>query len=230
MSESLAAQIVPQHLGIILDGNRRWANARGLATTEGHKEGFKTVQKIADVALARGIKHLTVYAFSTENWSRSKEEVTFLMKFTKQVIKNEIKGMHKKNVRFLWLGSEDKLDESMLDLFKDGEALTKSNTAGTFCFCFNYGGQTEIAEAANKAAQKGTVTVDAIEHHLYGAGVPPIDLLIRTSGEHRISNFMLWRSAYSELFFSDVLWPDYSTDDLDEALAHYASRKRRFGK
>lgn len=221
---------VPAHLGIILDGNRRWAKARGLATAEGHREGFKTLQKIADLALERGIKYLTVYAFSTENWTRSKEEVMFLMKFAKQMLKNEIKDMHKKNVRFVWLGTEDRLDDGMIKLLKDGEDLTKNNTAGTFSFCFNYGGQLEIAEAASAANKAGEpITTESITKHLYGADVPPVDLVIRTSGEHRTSNFMLWRAAYSELYFTDTLWPDFDETNLDEALADFAIRGRRFG-
>jgi undecaprenyl diphosphate synthase len=228
MSESSA--VLPHHIAIILDGNRRWATNRGMPGIEGHRVGFTTLQTIADYALERGIKYFSAYAFSTENWARSNEEVAFLMMFLRKRLKKEIGILHKKGVRFLWLGREEKLDTKLVQQLRDAEELTADNKAGTFSLCFNYGGQVEIADAAAKAAQKGPVTVQTIAENLYGGTVlPPVDLLIRTSGEQRISNFMLWRAAYSELFFTDVLWPDFSTEDLDEALAHYASRQRRFG-
>lgn len=228
MSESSAA--VPHHIGIILDGNRRWASQRGLPGVEGHRAGFDSLQTIADHALEKGVKYLSVYAFSTENWARSHEEVLFLMTFLRRQLKKEISALHKKGVRFLWLGRTDKLDEKLVQELHGAEELTANNQKGTFCLCFNYGGQAEIADAAAKAASKGEVTEQTIAANLYGGtDIPPVDLLIRTSGEQRISNFMLWRAAYSELFFTDVLWPDFSNDDLDEALAHYASRQRRFG-
>jgi undecaprenyl diphosphate synthase len=228
MSESSA--VLPHHIAIILDGNRRWATNRGMPGIEGHRVGFTTLQTIADYALERGIKYFSAYAFSTENWARSNEEVAFLMMFLRKRLKKEIGILHKKGVRFLWLGREEKLDTKLVQQLRDAEELTADNKAGTFSLCFNYGGQAEIADAATKAAQKGPVTVQTIAENLYGgAELPPVDLLIRTSGEQRISNFMLWRAAYSELFFTDVLWPDFSTEDLDEALAHYASRQRRFG-
>ncbi len=228
MSESSAA--VPHHIGIILDGNRRWAAQRGLPGIEGHRVGFDTLITVADHALGRGVQYMSVYAFSTENWTRSHEEVIFLMTFLRKMLKKEVANLHQKGVRFLWLGREEKLDPKLINDLKESEALTAANTKGTFCLCFNYGGQAEIADAAAKAAAEGKVTEESIARNLYGgAEIPPVDLLIRTSGEQRISNFMLWRAAYSELFFTDALWPDYSTDDLDEALAHYASRHRRFG-
>lgn len=223
---------VPRHLGLILDGNRRWAKAHGLPSAEGHRQGFEVFRTIADAALERGIKYLSIYAFSTENWARSHDEVAFLMAFIKQLIKKHIQELHKKGVRFIWLGSIDKLDNKIITMLRDAETLTAKNTGGTFALCFNYGGHQEIADAAKAVQDAGEeMSVGNIERHLYGAGnLPPIDFLIRTSGEHRISNFMLWRAAYSELYFTDVLWPDFTVGELDKALAEYASRQRRFGK
>lgn len=222
---------IPTHVGIILDGNRRWAKKNGLPTSEGHREGFETFNDIANHALERGVQYLTVYAFSTENWSRTKEEVSFLMGFAAQMLKTRLKELHKKGVRFQWLGSRENLAESFLQLLADAENLTKDNTRATLSLCFNYGGQQEIVDAVKAMNAAGEeVTAENIEKHLYGgAQIPPIDLLIRTSGEHRISNFMLWRVAYSELYFADVLWPDFHEKEFDMALDEYATRQRRFG-
>jgi len=222
---------LPQHLGIILDGNRRWAQQNGLPSFEGHREGSETFKDIADYALEKGIKYLSAYVFSTENWARSKDEVGFLMALIKQLIKTQIKDLHKKGVRFMWLGCSDKLDEKMIAMLREAEELTANNTNGTLAFCFNYGGQQEIVDAARAVQARGLpMTAESIEQHLYGGTeLPSVDLLIRTSGEHRISNFMLWRAAYSELYFTDVLWPDFTAQELDKALAEYASRQRRFG-
>lgn len=222
---------VPTHVGIILDGNRRWAKKNGLPTSEGHREGFETFNDIANHALERGVKFLTIYAFSTENWSRTKEEVSFLMGFAAQVLKTRIKELHKKGVRFIWLGSRENLDVSFLQLLADAEELTKDNDKATLSLCFNYGGQQEIIDAVKAAQEAGEeISAESIERHLYGGTqIPPVDFLIRTSGEHRISNFMLWRTAYSELYFTDVLWPDFHEQEFDKALAEYATRQRRFG-
>lgn len=224
-------QEVPTHVGIILDGNRRWAKKNGLPVSEGHREGFETFNDIANHALTKGIKFLTIYAFSTENWSRTKEEVSFLMGFAAKILKTRIKELHKKGVRFVWLGSKENLDVSFLELLADAERLTKDNTVATLALCFNYGGQKEIIDAVHAAQVAGEpITAESIESHLYGgAEIPPVDFLIRTSGEHRISNFMLWRTAYSELYFTDVLWPDFHEKEFDVALSDYATRQRRFG-
>jgi undecaprenyl diphosphate synthase len=229
MSEPIAP--IPNHLGIILDGNRRWAKNNGLPTSEGHREGFETFSDIADYALERGVKYLSIYAFSTENWARSKDEVNFLMGFMKTLIKTRIKELHKKGVRFVWFGTTEKLDEKIIAMFREAEELTAQNTSATLALCFNYGGKQEIVDAVHKIqATGGAVTAESIESNLYGgADIPPVDFLIRTSGEHRISNFMLWRAAYSELYFTDVLWPNFSVQELDKALAEYAQRQRRFG-
>jgi undecaprenyl diphosphate synthase len=222
---------IPTHVGLILDGNRRWAKERGLKPIEGHKKGYDTFRDIADAALKKGIRFLTVFAFSTENWQRANEEVAFLMSFTAKILRTEIKNLHKQNIRFVWLGSEDGLDTKLVKSLRDAETLTAQNDGGTFCYCFNYGGQAEIAEAAESLRTMGTkITVDSLANALYAPEIPPIDFIIRTSGEQRISNFMLWRAAYSELYFTKVYWPDFSVADLDVALADYAARQRRFGQ
>lgn len=222
---------IPKHVGIVLDGNRRWAKQRGLSAQEGHKKGFETFRRIADAGLERGIPYLSVFAFSTENWNRTKDEVTFLMRFIQIVMKQYISELRKKNIRFIWVGSENGLDTKIIKMLRSAEESSKNNTTATFCLCFNYGGQQEIVEAAQKLADSQTsISVDTLSAELYGGvDVPPIDLVIRTSGEKRLSNFMLWRVAYSELYFTDILWPDFTPKDLDNALAEYAARKRRFG-
>ncbi len=220
------------HVGFILDGNRRWAKKNGLSAKEGHKKGFDNFRKIADACLERGVSYLSVFAFSTENWNRSKEEVGFLMGFIQIVIKKYISDLQKKNIRFVWLGSSEGLDDKIVKQLKDAEKASAANSAGTVCLCFNYGGQQEISDAACKlVAEKKPITVESLSEKMYGGkDIPDIDLIIRTSGEQRLSNFMLWRAAYSELYFSGKYWPDFSTIDLDEALTDYENRKRRFGK
>jgi undecaprenyl diphosphate synthase len=220
------------HIGFILDGNRRWATENGLPVKEGHKKGFDNFRKIADACLEWGVSYLSVFAFSTENWNRSKDEVSFLMSFIQLVIKKYISDLQKKNIRFIWLGSSEGLSDKIINQLQAAEEASANNTAGTICLCFNYGGQQEIAEAANKLARANKpITVDSLTDNMYaGKNVPPLDLIIRTSGEQRLSNFMLWRAAYSELYFSAKNWPEFSTIDLDEALKDYENRKRRFGK
>ncbi len=220
------------HVGLILDGNRRWAKENGLSAKEGHKKGFENFRKIADACLERGVSYLSVFAFSTENWNRSKDEVNFLMGFIQVVIKKYIADLKKKNIRFVWLGSGEGLDKKIVKLLRSAEQESINNTAGTICLCFNYGGQQEIADAAAVLAEKKMpITTETLSGEMYGGkDIPAVDLIIRTSGEQRLSNFMLWRAAYSELFFSDKYWPDFSTIDLDEALTDYENRKRRFGK
>lgn len=220
------------HVGFILDGNRRWAQEKGLSAQEGHKKGFDNFRTIADACLERGVSYLSVFAFSTENWNRSKDEVSFLMNFIQLVIKNYISELQKKNIRFVWLGSKDGLDKKIVKLLEKAEIESSNNIAGTICLCFNYGGQQEIVDAAICLQRESKeINVDNLSAAMYGGPeIPPVDLIIRTSGEQRISNFMLWRAAYSELYFSDKYWPDFSTIDLDNALKDYENRKRRFGK
>jgi undecaprenyl diphosphate synthase len=223
-------QIIPNHVGIILDGNRRWAKAKGVPTFEGHLKGAQNIKEIGNLLANRGVKYFSAYTFSTENWSRSKDEVKYLMSLILRFLKNDIKDLHKKDIRFRWLGEENNLSQSVIKASREAEELTKNNKRATINFCFNYGGQNEIVDACNKTikAAKG-LTVESISKNLYAPDVPPIDLVIRTSGEKRLSNFMLWRVAYSELYFTDVLWPDFNELELNKALDNYANRQRRYG-
>ena len=225
---------VPQHLGLILDGNRRWAKDQGKPTYEGHKAGYENLKVIGKAAIKRGVSYVSAYVFSTENWKRTAEEVDYLMKLLLWVAKNEVKELDKENIRFRFLGERNRLSKDIIKAIDAAEDRTKNNTAGTLALCLNYGGQQEIVSAVNKALLeepgKSSVTEDDIEQHLYASDIPPVDLIIRTSGEQRISNFMLWRAAYSELLFVDKHWPAFTEADLDEALEEFAYRQRRFGK
>jgi undecaprenyl diphosphate synthase len=233
MSQSTTASI-PVHLGLILDGNRRWAREQGLPTLDGHKKGYENLKTIAKYAFDQGVQYISAYVFSTENWKRSADEVDYLMKLLIWVSKNEIKELDKHNIRVQFLGEEEGLSAQVIKAMESAEARTKDNTGGTLLLCLNYGGQQEIATAMNKLLVKrpdlNSVTPAMIEEHLYKPGIPSVDLIIRTSGEQRISNFMLWRAAYSELCFVTKHWPAFSEQDLQQALDDYANRHRRFGK
>lgn len=224
---------VPQHIGLILDGNRRWARERNLPTLQGHNKGYDNLRTILDAAIDRGVQYVSAFIFSTENWSRTEEEVGYLMDLALRMVVRDIKEIHKKNIRVVWIGSEDRVSDKLKKAIRDAEELTKDNTAGTLGLCFNYGGQREIIEGVRRLIADGIQPADLTEKvlsgYLYHPEVPPIDLLIRTSGEQRISNFMLWRAAYSELYFSDKYWPDFSVSDLDAAFTEYNQRGRRFG-
>lgn len=224
---------VPEHLGLILDGNRRWAKAQGLPSLEGHKKGYENLKKIVEAAHDRGVKYVSAYVFSTENWNRDKEEVDYLMNLLKWVVKNEVKEMHQKGVRVLWLGSKEHMSARLIKDIEAAEQLTKDNTEGTLALCLNHGGHREVAEAVRRIMTKGTkpeeVNERLIAAHIDSPELPPIDLIVRTSGEQRLSNFMMWRAAYSELIFRDETWPDFSIESLEECLLEYSKRQRRFG-
>ena len=223
---------IPTHLGLILDGNRRWAKAQGLPTLEGHRKGYENLKTIALSAFDNGVKYVSAYVFSTENWNRSSEEVDYLMKLLIWVAKHEVKILDKHNIRMRIIGSRDKLSNQVLKAIDEAEKITKENTGGTLCLCLNYGGQQEIIDAVNKIiTQKNskTTSVADFSKYMYTPDVPPVDLIIRTSGEQRLSNFMLWRAAYSELLFVDKHWPGFNVVDLEEALKEYAKRQRRYG-
>jgi undecaprenyl diphosphate synthase len=224
---------IPLHLGLILDGNRRWAKEQGLPQFEGHKHGYQTLKTIGLAALDRGVAYISAYLFSTENWERSKTEVDYLMKLLLWVFKHEIDEFNKRNIRIRVLGSRERLSKSVLNAIDRAEEITKNNTGGTLALCLNYGGQLEIVDAVKKIVEKGVkkdnITPVTIEQNLYSADIPPIDLIIRTSGEKRLSNFMLWRAAYSELMFVDTYWPAFTERDLDDCFKEYATRQRRFG-
>ena len=222
-------QNLPTHLGFIVDGNRRWAKARNLPTLEGHRKGFKKVEMVAEKMIEHGVKYISFYLFSTENWNRSKEEVDYLMDLVRTQIMSMVQKLKKKDIRCVVLGSTKQVAPDILEKLRDAEETTKNCKRGTIGICFNYGGQQEIAEAAAAAAKEGDITVESIQSHLYHPEVPACDMIIRTSGEQRISNFLLWRAAYSEFLFIPKPFPDMKEADLQNVLDEYTNRHRRFG-
>jgi undecaprenyl diphosphate synthase len=225
---------VPQHLGLILDGNRRWAREHGLPVIEGHRQGVKTLKKVLRSALKHGVRYVSAYVFSTENWQRDRDEVRQLMKLFLWIMKHEVKELDREGIRLRVVGSKLQLGHALAHAIREAEEKTEHNTRGTLLLCLDYGGQQEIVEAVKRIAEAGTkpedITPELIAQNLYAPDVPPLDLVIRTSGEQRISNFMLWESAYSELAFSKANWPDFHEEDLDALFADYGARHRRFGK
>lgn len=220
-----------KHLGIIADGNRRWAKEHGLPKIEGHTEGLKTVETLVAAAAKAGIPYVSFYVFSTENWGREEREVSHIMKLAETRIIKMAEKMAKNNVRLIILGSRDKLSPALVSLGEKARDITANCTGTTVCFCFNYGGEQEIADAANKALEAdGEITPETIRKHLYHPEVPDLDMIVRTSGEERISGFMLWRAAYAELMFIEKYFPEMNGDDIQKILEEYASRSRRFGK
>ena len=225
---------VPKHLGLILDGNRRWAKEKGLPTLEGHQQGAETLKTVALAAFDRGIEYISAFAFSTENWQRTEEEVGYLMKLFMKAVELHLDTFHQAGIRIVILGRREGLSDSVIKAFEKTEAKTKDNTRGTLALCVNYGGQEELVDAYKALLVKGlqpeSITKEIMIEALYHPEVPDVDLLVRTSGEHRTSGFMLYRSEYAELYFTDVLWPDFNEGELDKALNEYTQRKRRFGK
>lgn len=221
---------IPSHIAIIMDGNGRWAERRGLPRTLGHKEGAVALRKIITYAGEIGIKYLTVYAFSTENWRRSKDEVDALMFLFKTYLKNEEKNIMKNNVRFLVSGRKDGVSLPLLKAIKNLEDKSKDNTGLTLNIAFNYGGRAEIIDAVNSILKlkKDHIDEENFSKYLY-SDMPDPELLIRTSGELRISNFLLWQIAYSEIYVTEALWPDFDEKELDKAIESYNGRDRRFG-
>jgi undecaprenyl diphosphate synthase len=233
----LPVSAVPGHVAIVMDGNGRWANRRGLTRIEGHKAGEASLLDVVAGAIQVGVKHLSVYAFSTENWRRSPDEVRFLMGFNREVLHRRRDQLNEWGVRVRWAGRKPRLWASVIKELQFAERLTAGNDVLTLTMCVNYGGRTEIADAAREIAAQaaaGTlrpsaITERTIQRHLYIPDLPDVDLFVRSSGEQRTSNFMLWQSAYSEMVFLDTLWPDFSRTDLWRAVELYASRNRRFG-
>jgi undecaprenyl diphosphate synthase len=218
-----------RHVAIIMDGNGRWAKKRHLPRAIGHQRGVEAVRRLVRAARAMGLEALTLYAFSTENWSRPEEEIEALMGLLKRFILSDLDEFASNNVRLKIIGNYKALSPDIVDLIEGALERTAGNDGTTLAVALNYGAQDEIARAAAKAAAKGDVTPEAIEAELDTAGLPPLDLLIRTSGEIRLSNFLLWQVAYAEMAFIDVLWPDFQPSHLEEALAEFASRERRYG-
>ena len=224
---------MPHHIAIIMDGNGRWATQRGLTRLEGHHAGFKTVHDVVKYLGELKIDYATLYAFSAENWNRPKEEVTGIFRLLNQFIDKETAELHKNNVRIRWLGREEHMSPALLAKMNTAVRLTSGNTGLTLCLALNYGGQQEIVDAAKRiAADKiapESIDEKLFQSYLYTTDMPGVDLLIRTANELRISNFLLWQSAYAEFYFTPVLWPDFNREDLDQALEAYGRRNRRFG-
>lgn len=218
------------HLAIIMDGNGRWAKRQGKERSFGHKEGAKKVREITEYASKMGIKYLSLYAFSTENWNRPKAEVAVLMKLLSSFLKSEVPVLKKNNIRFEVMGDMSKLSSSLQKEIENAKEKTKMCTGMTQIIAINYGAQDEIIRAINKAIkQHSEITKDILESFLDTAGIPPVDLLIRTGGDYRLSNFLLWQSAYAELFFTKTLWPEFSSGELEAIVFEYQNTERRFG-
>ncbi|HEV3473397.1 MAG TPA: polyprenyl diphosphate synthase [Actinomycetota bacterium] len=211
---------IPQHVAIIMDGNGRWAEQRGLPRSKGHEAGERALHQIVLDALDIGIRYLSVYAFSTENWSRPADEVEFLLNYNRDLLRARRDEMRSKGVRMRRIGRRDPVPDEVLAEFDTAEEMTRSGNNMDLLICFNYGGRAELEDAA---------AAGSIPDNLYAPDVPDVDLLIRTSGEYRLSNFMLWQSAYAELYFTETLWPDFDRAELEKALTDYAGRERRFG-
>jgi undecaprenyl diphosphate synthase len=233
----LPAEIVPGHVAIVMDGNGRWANQRGLPRTKGHEAGEAALLDVVAGAIEAGVTHLSAYAFSTENWKRSPDEVRFLMGFNRDVIRRRRDEMNALGVRVRWAGRRPRLWRSVIAELEEAERLTRSNTVCTLTMCVNYGGRAELVDAARSLAEQvaaGTlkprqITEAVLARSLDEPGLPDVDLFWRTSGEQRVSNFMLWQAAYAELVFSDVAWPDVDRRHLWSAVEEYARRTRRYG-
>jgi len=234
---SVQRDLVPEHVAIVMDGNGRWANARGLPRVEGHRAGEAALLDVVAGAIEVGVKHLSVYAFSTENWRRSPEEVKFLMGFNREVLRRRRDQLNEWGVRVRWVGRAPKLWSSVISELREAEEMTKKNDVMTLQMCVNYGGRLELVDAIRDIAEgvasgkinPARISEKTVQAHLYEASLPDVDLFIRSSGEQRTSNFLLWQSAYSEMVFLDTLWPDFSRVQLWRAIEDYARRDRRFG-
>ena len=228
---------VPSHIAIVMDGNGRWANERGLTRIEGHKAGEAALLDVVAGAIEAGVKYLTVYAFSTENWKRSPEEVRFLMGFNREVLRRRRDQLNQWGVRIRWAGRRPRLWVSVIQELKDAEALTAKNSTLTLTMCVNYGSRIEIVDAINALSKDvasgkvkaGSITDKTLQRYLNTNYLPDVDLFLRSSGEQRVSNFLLWQSAYAEFVFMDTPWPDFNRTTLWDAIGHFSGRSRRFG-
>jgi undecaprenyl diphosphate synthase len=229
----MADKVVPRHIGYIVDGNRRWAKKHGLPAYEGHMAGYNALQTVIADTFNAGVKYVSAYVFSTENWKRSKQEVNKFMSLVLRFLTADLHIFEENDIKLVVLGSRENLTEKIQKAMSDAEEKTANNKSGTFGVCFNYGGQLEIVDAVKKIVKSGVsadeISVDLISQNLYAHEVPPVDLIVRTSGEKRISNFMLWRSAYSEIMFIDKLWPDMTKEDITYIIDQFSLRARRFG-
>ena len=237
-SSNSAGSSLPRHVAVVMDGNGRWANKRHLPRAAGHKAGVKATRAIVENCAKKGIEALTIFAFSSENWNRPKDEVSSLMSLFVSTITAEVKKLDKKNVRVRFIGDRTRFSEKLQQSIEKSEQLTRDNTGLQLNIAANYGGRWDIVNACRRLAQAvkyGAVAVDDIDEEMFDSSislseVPAPDLFVRTGGEQRISNFLIWQLAYSELYFVDTLWPDFSDEDLDASLNWYAGRQRRFGK
>ncbi len=237
LSKRIDKQKVPEHVAIIMDGNGRWATNKGFPRSFGHKKGVSVLKEIIKVSKKLGCKILTVYAFSTENWTRPTKEVNFLINLFSEVLKNEIKGIHQELIKIKFIGDLNPFPEALKKIIYNSESLTKNNSSFLLNVCVNYGGRQEIVKAAKELAFKSSsgkinpseVNEDLFNSELLTQGIKDPELLIRTSGEKRISNFLLWQLAYSEIYISEVLWPDFNEFEFLKAIIDYQSRNRRFG-
>lgn len=228
---------IPAHLGVIMDGNGRWAAARGKARSEGHRAGVKALRRLVELCLRYEVQNLTVFSFSSENWSRPKDEIAFIFSLVRRFVASDLETLISNNVRVRVLGSRDGLDDWLRRLIDEVEVKTALNTGLNLMIAFNYGGKAELTEATRRiarAVERGELRADEIDEHtveraLYTAGVPDPDIIIRTSGERRFSNFLLWQSAYAELVFVEENWPDFNEDSFVRVLEDYSARERRFG-
>ena len=225
---------VPRHIAIIMDGNGRWAKRRLMPRVAGHRKGVEALRGVIRACAERGVSHLTVFAFSSENWRRPQEEVTLLMELFMRALENEVAKLHENGIRFRVIGNLSGFSERIQALIRDAEALTRDNTRLTFTVAANYGGRWDIVQAVKKLVAEGVsaegVDEAALAKYLSMADAPEPDLFIRTGGEQRISNFLMWQLAYTELYFTDALWPDFDAAALDKAIASYRTRERRFGR
>jgi len=224
----------PQHVAIIMDGNGRWAKKRGLPRLAGHNAGGENIRPVVKIFADYGVKYLTLYMFSTENWNRPRIEVAGLLSLLAKKIDQETQAFHQENIRLVHLGRLDRLSQKLREKVKAAVELTKNNTGLTLCLAFDYGGRDEIIQAARHIADAGipgdNIDESVFAQYLYSTDIPDPDLVIRTGGESRLSNFLLWQAAYSELYSTPVLWPDFGHKDVEEALSEYKRRQRRFGK
>ncbi len=228
------ANYPPRHVAIVMDGNGRWAKKRGLPRLVGHNAGGDNIRPVVKIFADYGVEYLTLYMFSTENWNRPKIEVAGLLTLLGKKIDQETQAFHQNNIRLVHLGRLDRLSQKLREKVQAAVALTRNNTGLTLCLAFDYGGRDEIVRAARRIADAGVVSDNINEsvfaQYLDSPGIPDPDLVIRTAGESRMSNFLLWQAAYSELYFTSVLWPDFGAKDVEEALSEYRRRQRRFGR
>lgn len=234
---NIPAKFIPEHIALVMDGNGRWATEKGMKRTEGHKRGEAVLLDVVDACIALGVPYLSAYAFSTENWRRSTDEVRFLMGFNRDVLRRQRDGLHEKGVRIRWVGRRPRLWRSVIRELEAAEEMTKDNTTMTLAMCVNYGGRAEIVDAAREIARRAAngelrpeqITEKSFANFLDEPDMPDVDLFLRPSGEMRTSNFLLWQSAYAEMVYQDKLFPDFTPQDLFNAVEEYARRDRRFG-